>query len=244
SSSSVNSERFFNPMVNRIHVRAFGSLLCVLALAGPALLAQEIKAAPVPATPNAEIKAAPVTPAFPNAEIKAAPKPGIPLTRIRIDNFGKVNDNYYRGAQPKGNDYADLAKLGVKTVIDLQEDGPSKEAGLVQRAGMQFHRIYMNTGRRPTDAQIAEFFQIVDDPANQPVYVHCAGGRHRTGTMTALYRMTHDGWTADRAYAEMKQYHFEGIIDHPVLRQFVYSFKPTPATPETPVFATGVVPSK
>src|SRR6188508_3777355 len=38
---------------------------------------------------------------------------------IRIDNFAKVNDGYYRGAQPAGSDYAALARLGVKTVINL-----------------------------------------------------------------------------------------------------------------------------
>jgi hypothetical protein len=34
---------------------------------------------------------------------------------IRIYNFGRVDPNYYRGAQPKGRDYSDLAALGVKT---------------------------------------------------------------------------------------------------------------------------------
>ena len=44
--------------------------------------------------------------------------------------------------------------------------------------------------------EIAAFLNIVNDPASQPVYVHCVGGRHRTGVMTAVYRMTHDGITA------------------------------------------------
>lgn len=235
-------------MVNRIRARAFGSLLCVLSLAGPAFAQAEIKAAPVvPAYPNAEVKAAPVVPAFPNAEMKAAPvvATNAQISRIRIDNFGKVNDRFFRGAQPKGNDYTDLAALGVKTVIDLQQDGPSKEAGIVQRAGMQFYRIPMTTSTPPTAAQITKFFEIVNDPAKQPVFIHCAGGRHRTGTMTALYRMTFDGWTAERAYAEMKQFHFEGFIDHPALRNFVYAYRPLPGTPTTPgVLATTVVPTK
>src|SRR5262249_49324783 len=50
------------------------------------------------------------------------------------------------------------------------------------------------------------------------------GGRHRTGTMTAVYRMTQDGWTADRAYQEMKQYKFEGFPSHPTLKRFVYDY--------------------
>ena len=42
--------------------------------------------------------------------------------------------------------------------------------------------------------------------------------------MTAVYRMTQDGWNADRAYSEMKQFRFEGFPGHPVLKRFVYDF--------------------
>jgi protein tyrosine phosphatase (PTP) superfamily phosphohydrolase (DUF442 family) len=165
------------------------------------------------------------------------------LSRIRIGNFGKINNNYYRGAQPKGSDYRDLAALGVKTIIDLQKDGPSNEAGLVTGSGMKFFRIGMTTSQAPTDAQIAQFFDIVTNPANQPVYVHCAGGRHRTGTMTALYRMTFDGWNAAQAYTEMKQFRFEGFPDHPVLRNYVYAYRPV-APKQPAVLATGIITTK
>src|SRR5690242_4919698 len=67
------------------------------------------------------------------------------LSRIHIGNFGRINDKYFRGAQPRGNDYRDLAAIGVKTVIDLQIDGPSNEAGIVQSNGMKFYRIGMTT---------------------------------------------------------------------------------------------------
>jgi hypothetical protein len=43
----------------------------------------------------------------------------VDVGKIRIDNFGRVNPNYYRGAQPKGRGYSDLAAIGVKTLIDL-----------------------------------------------------------------------------------------------------------------------------
>src|SRR5262249_44020318 len=144
------------------------------------------------------------------------------LARIRIKNFGRTNDNYFRGAQPDSRDYADLATLGIKTVIDLTRDGRSDEAGLVQRAGMQFYRIPLTTSERPSEAAVTRFLKLVNDPANWPVYVHCQGGRHRTGVMTAVYRMTNDRWSANQAYDEMKQYHFEGFPGHPVLKSFVY----------------------
>jgi protein tyrosine/serine phosphatase len=205
--------------VHSIRVRVFAALLGVASLAGPAFA----QSAVVPASSVTATKAS--------------------LSRIRIDNFGKINDNYFRGSQPRGNDYADLAAIGVKTVIDLQKDGPSNEAGIVQRDGMQFFRIGMTTSDAPTSAQIKQFFDIVNNPANQPVYVHCAGGRHRTGTMTALFRMTQDGWTPQQAYTEMKQYRFEGFPDHPVLRNFVYAYKPSPIQAPPAVLATAVIPA-
>jgi tyrosine-protein phosphatase SIW14 len=146
------------------------------------------------------------------------------LSRIHIDNFGKVDDLYYRGAQPDGRDYNDLAAIGVKTVIDLTRNGRENEKGFVERAGMTFYRIPLSTGERPSDGAVRQFLSIVNDPAKQPVYVHCQGGQHRTGVMTAVYRMTKYGWTEDKAYDEMKQYKFETFFGHPELRHFVHDY--------------------
>ena len=150
---------------------------------------------------------------------------------ITIGNFGEVAPTYFRGEQPEGSDYATLAAFGIKTVIDLQADGQASEKGLVEKAGMAFHRIPMTTRKAPTSAQIAEFLKLVNDPANQPVYVHCAGGKHRTGIMTAIYRMTHDSWTSEQAFKEMKQYKFGADFLHPEFKRFVYAFHAEPAAP-------------
>ena len=150
---------------------------------------------------------------------------------ITIGNFGEVAPTYFRGEQPEGSDYATLAAFGIKTVIDLQADGQANEKGLVEKAGMAFHRIPMTTRKAPTTAQIAEFLKLVNDPANQPVYVHCAGGKHRTGVMTAIYRMTHDSWTSERAFKEMKQYKFGADFLHPEFKSFVYAYRAEPAGP-------------
>lgn len=162
-------------------------------------------------------------------------------TRISIDNFGQVNANYFRGAQPVGRDYADLAALGVKTVIDLQRDGSPAEEGLVKAAGMRFHRIPMTTHEEPTREQLALFMKLVNDPANQPVYVHCAGGRHRTGVMTAVYRMTRDRWAADKAFKEMKQYKFGADFLHQEFKRFVYAYHVEPERSTPTVLATSVI---
>ena len=144
---------------------------------------------------------------------------------VAIDNFGRVNANYYRGAQPMGQDYADLADLGIKTVINLTSDDaePNKPA-MVARAGMRYVQIPMTTHEAPTSQQISQFLSIVNDPASQPVFVHCVGGKHRTGVLTAIHRMTNEGWTADRAFAEMKQYKFGADFLHAEFKRAVYAY--------------------
>src|SRR5881394_1679023 len=102
-------------------------------------------------------------------------------SKIRINNFGCINENFYRGAQPRESDYADLSAAGVKTVIDLQEDGEAREQQLVEAAGMKFYRIGLSDSSWPSNEKAARFLKLVNDPANQPVFIHCHGGKHRAG---------------------------------------------------------------
>jgi len=147
-------------------------------------------------------------------------------SNIRIDNFGEVSPAYYRGGQPKDRDYGDLASLGVKTVINLtSDDADASEKAMAAGAGLKYFQIPMTTHRVPTAGQLAEFLRIVGDAANQPVYVHCVGGRHRTGVMTAIYRITHDGWDAARAFAEMKHYGFGADFLHSEFKDFVFGYR-------------------
>ena len=149
--------------------------------------------------------------------------------QLTVSEFDRINDNYYRGGQPKQEDYARLAGLGIRTVVDLRQNGPHDEQMLVKAAGMKFYSIPMTRTDPPSHSTIRRFLQIVNDPSNQPVFVHCEGGRTRTGVMTAVYRITDDGWTADQAYAEMKKYQFHsfrhhGLKRHRVLKYFVYRY--------------------
>jgi protein tyrosine/serine phosphatase len=160
----------------------------------------------------------------------AAPAARVDLASVQIDNFGRVDDSYFRGAQPKGRDYADLKALGVKTLINLtSDDADASEKAMAGQAGLKYFEIPMTTRKAPTAEQLATFMGILNDPANLPVYVHCVGGRHRTGVMTAAYRMTHDKWDADKAFAEMKQYKFGADFLHPEFKQFVYGYDATTA---------------
>ena len=54
--------------------------------------------------------------------------------------------------------------------------------------------------------------------------MHCAGGRHRTGVLGAVYRFNHDNWNIDQAYAEMEQYEFNSGFGHGKQKEFVKDY--------------------
>jgi protein tyrosine/serine phosphatase len=144
---------------------------------------------------------------------------------ISIENFGKLNDNYYRGSQPMATQFDELKELGIKTIIDLRKDSIEGASQRAREAGLQYVNIPLTTKRPATEDQTAQFLKLVNDPANWPVFVHCKGGRHRTGEMTAIYRITHDGWSGDKTYKEMKKYDFEDSFFYPrSLKKYVFAY--------------------
>ena len=158
----------------------------------------------------------------------------ISLQNISISNFGVVDGRIYRGEQPGKKDYADLASIGVKTIIDLRDDASRSSAKYAKNAGLNYINIPIDGHGIPTDAEAAEFLRIVNDPASGVVYVHCAGGRHRTGSMIAIYRMTEDGWTIDQAYSEMLAYDFYTGGGHEGFKTYVFEyFKRMTSAPST-----------
>lgn len=145
--------------------------------------------------------------------------------RVRIENFGKINDNYYRGSQPLADHFTQLKALGIKTVIDLRQDSVKQASEWARTVGLHYVNIPLTTKRAASEEQTKYFLELVNDQANWPVYVHCKGGRHRTGEMTAIYRISRDGWSADQAYEEMKRYDFEDSFFYPrTLKKYVYSY--------------------
>jgi protein-tyrosine phosphatase len=127
------------------------------------------------------------------------------LERPGLPNLHKVSDVLFRGAQPdpKATGFAELKKLGVKTVVNLRSlHGESDE---VEEAGLQYERIIFNPLSEPEDEEIVRFLNVVTDSSKTPVFVHCQHGADRTGTMCAAYRVVVQNWPKDEAIKEMKE---------------------------------------
>ena len=66
----------------------------------------------------------------------AASVPQTKTSADSIENFGQVNENYYRGSQPFADDFAQLKRFGIKTVIDLRKDSELEAPEWARSAGM------------------------------------------------------------------------------------------------------------
>jgi tyrosine-protein phosphatase SIW14 len=136
-----------------------------------------------------------------------------------IRNFHVVGDGVlYRSGQlsPAALDRV-IHDHGIKLVVTLRsartKDLPNPDAWeekLCAERGIRHVRLVPKVwgenekGEIPADENVQTFLELMDDPANHPVLVHCFAGIHRTGTMCAIFRMEYQGWSVDRAIEEMQ----------------------------------------
>ena len=123
-----------------------------------------------------------------------------------IKNFDRVDAHVYRGGQPDDDGFQYLAKLGVKTVVDLRETGDRSQAEerAVTAAGMKYVNVPMTGLIPPTEAEITRILKILEDGSTGPVFVHCRRGADRTGAVIAAYHIDHDNWDNDHALTDAK----------------------------------------
>jgi protein-tyrosine phosphatase len=143
-----------------------------------------------------------------------------------IKNFDQVDQHVYRGGQPTNEGFQQLAKLGVKTVIDLREAGEraTAEARTVSGAGMTYINIPMSGLTPPSEAEITKILNILEEVTSGPVFVHCMRGADRTGTVIAAYHINHDHWGNEQALKDAKK-HGMSRFQFPRM-SYIRSFRP------------------
>jgi protein tyrosine/serine phosphatase len=134
----------------------------------------------------------------------------------------------------------------IKTVVTLRDashpgDGPPdlEEELYCNAKELNYVRIpprswWASDGSVPADEGVRRFREIMADPSNYPVLVHCFGGLHRTGAFCAIYRMEHGHWTNAQAIAEMKACGYRNIDDEWDLLGYLEHYRPTWLSAEEP----------
>ena len=132
------------------------------------------------------------------------------LAEKGITNFGEVTPNLYRGGQPNREGLETLANMGIGIVVNTggrQDDDEGKD---VSRLGMKYVVIRWHCPF-PKDRTFARFLKLVHDNPGKKIFVHCRLGEDRTGMMIASYRMAMQGWSAEDAMKEMREFGFRGV---------------------------------
>ena len=145
------------------------------------------------------------------AEISSRPAEwAVAVDGTSVQNLYKVDDGFYRGAQPTAAGFGELAGLGVKTVLDLaggKGDGLFVHDGSLKLVHVPMSAFGLHDGR------VLEALRVMADPSNRPLMIHCKHGADRTGALVALYRVVVQGWTKEKAVEEMNRggYHHSSM---------------------------------
>ncbi len=170
--------------------------------------------------------------------------------RLRVVTDGRV----YRCGQMTADGFRDAIKrYGIKTVINLQDDEAdtdaderdptlprtpfdktrSLESEVVAAAGaryVQFDGNALNadgTNGRPKLQD--DFLRVMDDETNYPVLYHCKAGLHRTGWITAVYRMEYEKRSPAEVLGELRANgfgDFKATDANVYIKRYIFDYRP------------------
>jgi tyrosine-protein phosphatase SIW14 len=145
------------------------------------------------------------------------------LSTKDIPRFQMLAAGLYRGGQPERIGFEYLKKNGFKTVINLRTE--NDEEKIVKELGMKYVHIpvTIQPWSKIPDGAIEEYFKVLSDPANYPIFFHCRRGADRTGALAGLYRISAQGWEPGKAYSEARQIGMRWWFR--ALKDQLYSFK-------------------
>lgn len=164
--------------------------------------------------------------------------------RLREVTPGKL---YRSGQMTAAGLRETIDRYGIRTVLNLQHEDPDplmrerwqgkptvRESEVCRALGVRY--VQLTPDVLPTDNDLSkpppvvdEYLALLDDPAVYPVLIHCKAGLHRTGRLTAIYRMEYEGWGVGEALRELRAngYGFNMSSAHDdFVVQFVQNYRP------------------
>jgi uncharacterized protein (TIGR01244 family) len=155
--------------------------------------------------------------------LAAALAAAAPESLTGAENYTRLNATVACGGATSAAAFPELRARGFTAIVNLREahePGAEVEASAraAQAHGLKYLHIPLSS-RAPSDEPFDAFIAAVKDPANSPVYIHCASA-NRVGAVWMAKRMLVDGWDETRAVAEA-----EAIgLKNPALRAFALDY--------------------
>lgn len=142
-----------------------------------------------------------------------------------VENVYRLSPRIIAGGRPDTEaGFAELQKLGVKTIVSVTDAAPDEETA--QRYGIKYVHVPMDyEGVSPEQRE-----EILGAAAetSEPVYIHCNSGRNRGATAAALCLIGIEGKSNEDAVAWMKMRGTDA--EKQGLFEAVRNYNPEPST--------------
>ncbi|MCS7166744.1 MAG: sulfur transferase domain-containing protein [Gemmatales bacterium] len=91
----------------------------------------------------------------------------------KITKLSRIGDIYI-GGQPTKEDFAELKKLGIKTILNLRQAGETAldEQALAAEQGIRYVHLPFQKPDELTDAVFDRVRQLLRDNQSRPIFVH------------------------------------------------------------------------
>ncbi len=118
-------------------------------------------------------------------------------------NFHIVSPGVWRSAQPDSAAFAKMKIHGLKTIINLRGDKANEieESRISENLDLNFFSFPMDSRVKQDTGYLREILNVVTDSSNQPVLIHCLGGKDRSGLIVGLYEKEY----LNRSFEEIKK---------------------------------------
>ena len=140
-----------------------------------------------------------------SVSVAAAQSPVVRESVPGITNLARIETTVACAGAITPESVAGIKEMGFASIINLRqasEPGANvdAEAAAARAADINYVHIPFDSGS-PDAAPVDRFVEAISQPANEPAFIHCAGG-NRAASIWFVKRALVGQWDVDRAMAE------------------------------------------
>lgn len=132
---------------------------------------------------------------------------------IPPENFSHVAGEIYRSSFPRTENFSFLEKrLKLRSILVLiPEEYPAENEEFLKTSGIKLFQVGMSGNKEPfvniPSDLLTKALEIVLNPRNQPILIHCNRGKHRTGCLIGCIRKLQN-WSLTMIFDEYRRFAF------------------------------------
>ncbi len=140
-------------------------------------------------------------------------------------NFHIIAPGVWRSAQVSEESIRRMKIHGLKTIINFRGNEKSHqwEKKMALKLGIKYYQFSINSKKRQSKEKLAQILEIMNNPKNQPVLIHCLGGKDRAGLLSALYKIQFMNASKNDIHKEMLMFGYSQK-EYPYISETVRSW--------------------